>query len=140
MGRKSIAQLFYEEYEEQKASPEDGQWMVIYDFPQMKPQIEFWRNIHRLKSLSGVGGLVQYSVFMTPDRNAALTMLRLVQHYDGEVLAYKLGEEIELVYGLVPLFLCGCSRHCPVKVFNYTHLLMPAGRLDTENEFEVMLC
>ena len=96
MGRKSLAQLYYEEYEEQKANPEDGHWMVIYDFPQMKPQIEFWRNIHRLKSLSGAGGLVQYSVFMTPDRNAALTMLRLVQHYNGEVLAYKLGEEIEL--------------------------------------------
>ncbi len=76
MGRKSLAQLFYEEYEEQKASPEDGQWMVLYVFPQMKPQIEFWRNIHRLKSLSGAGGLVQ--------------------QYDGEVLAYKLGEEIEL--------------------------------------------
>jgi len=95
MGRKSLTQLFYEEYEEQKANPEDGQWMVIYVFPQMKSQIEFWRNIHRIKSLSGAGGLVQYSVFMTPNRNAALTLLRLVQHYDGGVLAYKLGEEIE---------------------------------------------
>jgi hypothetical protein len=32
---------------------------------------------------------------MAPNMNAALTMLRFVQHYDGEVLAYKLGEEIE---------------------------------------------
>ena len=40
--------------------------------------------------------LVQYSAFMTPDRNAALTVLRLVQHYDGEVMAYKLGEEITI--------------------------------------------
>jgi hypothetical protein len=94
MGRKSLAQLFYEEYEEREASREDGQWMVIYDFPQMKPQAGFWRNIYRLKVISGAGVLVQYSSFLTPDRNAALTMLKLVQHYDGEVIAYKLGEEI----------------------------------------------
>ena len=36
------------------------------------------------------------SLFLTTDRNAALIVLRLVQHYDGEVLAYKLGDEIEL--------------------------------------------
>ncbi len=95
MGRKSLAQLYYEEFEEQKANPEDGQWMVIYDFPQMKPQVGFWLNINRLKDISGSGMLLQYSVFVTPDRNAALAMLRLVQHYDGEVMAYKLGEEID---------------------------------------------
>jgi len=96
MGRKSLAKLYYEEYEEQEASREEGQWMVIYDFPQMKPQAGFWRNIHRLRVISGAGVLVQYSVFLTTDRNAALIVLRLVQHYNGEVLAYKLGDEIEL--------------------------------------------
>jgi hypothetical protein len=40
--------------------------------------------------------LVQYSAFLTTDRIAALTVLRLVQHYDGEVMAYKLGEEITI--------------------------------------------
>lgn len=94
MGRKSLAQLYYEEYEEREASREEGHWMVIYDFPQMKPQAGFWRNIHRLRVISGAGVLVQYSAFLTTDRNAALTILRLVQHYDGEVMAYKLGEEI----------------------------------------------
>jgi len=96
MGRKSLAKLYYEEYEGQEASREEGQWMVIYDFPQMKTQAGFWRNIHRLSVISGAGVLVQYSVFLTPDRNAALTVLRLVQHYDGEVMAYKLGEEITI--------------------------------------------
>jgi hypothetical protein len=40
MGRKSLAKLYYEEYEEE-ASCEESQWMVIYDFPQMKPQTGF---------------------------------------------------------------------------------------------------
>ena len=102
MGRKSLAQLFYEEYEEREASREEGQWMVIYDFPQMKPQAGFWRNIHRLRVISGAGVLVQYSSFLTTDRNAALTMLRLVNTMMARSWCTSSGKRSNLVLWVSP--------------------------------------
>ena len=96
MGRKSLAQMIYAELEEneEKTEPEIGQWVVLYDFPKMKPSTKFWTNLHRLQSITGVGGLVQYSAFVTTDKKNAISVVKLVHHYDGEVKFYKIEEEL----------------------------------------------
>lgn len=99
MGRKSLAQIFYDELkkkEETKTDSEVGQWIVIYDFPKIKSRTKFWTNLHRLRSKTGVGGLIQYSVFITPDKKTATSAVKLVQHYDGEVECFKVEEEIDI--------------------------------------------
>jgi len=93
MGRKSLAARFYEDLEGEEER--DGTWLVLYDFKGVKPSSKFWSNIARLVGLSGGGSLIQYSVFMTDGKRAALAMVMLVRHYGGEVAVFK-GERFEV--------------------------------------------
>ncbi len=91
MGRKSIAEEYYDEiYEEE--NEEEGTWLVMYDF-RSKPNPRFWANIKRLIGLVGEGSLVQYSVFMTRSRRGAMAAERIARHYEASVMVFK-GEEI----------------------------------------------
>ena len=72
-----------------------GEWIVFYDFRYLKPQRGFWLNLHRVDSITGVGGLVQMSVYVNSDWKGAQTAVRLVQHYDGMVACYKIEKEID---------------------------------------------
>ncbi len=92
LGRKSIAQEYYEEISE-KEDEEEGTWLVLYDF-KSKPNPRFWANIKRLVVLVGEGSLVQYSVFMTGSRRGAMACERIARHYGASVMVFK-GEEIE---------------------------------------------
>ncbi len=91
MGRKSIAEEYYEEIPE-KEDEEEGTWLVLYDF-KSKPNPRFWANIKRLIGLVGEGSLVQYSVFMTRSRRCAMASEKIARHYGARVMVFK-GEEI----------------------------------------------
>ena len=92
MGRKSLAQEYYEEIHE-KEDEEEGTWLVLYDF-KSKPNPRFWANIKRLIGLVGEGSLVQYSVFMTRSRRGAMAAERIAWHYGASVMVFK-GEQVE---------------------------------------------
>ena len=62
MGRKSLAEKFYEEASEEEDGEEEI-WLVLYDFGS-KSNPRFWGNVRRLMGLVGEGLLVQYSVFI----------------------------------------------------------------------------
>ena len=72
MGRKSLAEQIFEEYKEEM--PGENTWLIIYDFPGIKPTSKFYNNLNRIKTLATDGQLVQYSVFMTRDQRAAKAM------------------------------------------------------------------
>jgi len=93
MGRRSLAERIFNEYEKEK--PGEDTWLIIYDFPGMKPTGKFYDNINRIKSLATDGQLVQYSVFLTRDQRAAKAMRDLVKHYEGQVMMFK-GEQTDL--------------------------------------------
>ena len=92
MGRKSIAEEYYEEIPE-KEDEEEGTWLVLYDFGS-KPNPRFWANIKRLVVLVGEGSLVQYSVFMTRSRRGAMVCERIARHYGASVMVFK-GAQVE---------------------------------------------
>ena len=92
MGRKSIAEEYYDEISEEE-DKEEGTWLVIYDF-RSKPNPRFWGNLKRLVGLVGEGSLVQYSVFMTKSRRGAMAGVKIAGHYGAEVMVFK-GEEIK---------------------------------------------
>jgi hypothetical protein len=87
MGRKSLAEHFFEEYAQEE--PGEDTWLVVYDFPGINPRTKFYDNLHRIESLAGDGSLVQSSVFMTRDQRAAKAVKDLVQHYEGMVMVFK---------------------------------------------------
>jgi len=91
LGRKSLAEKYYEETPEQE---EEGTWIVLYDFKGIKPSSKYWQNLKRVISLTGDSSLIQYSVFMTRDKRGAITATRLARHYGAEVMAYKVEESI----------------------------------------------
>jgi len=93
MGRKSLAHQIFEEYKKEK--PGEDTWLIIYDFPGIKPTGKFYDNLKRIKSLANDGQLVQYSVYMTRDQRAAKATRDLVKHYDGQVMMFK-GELVDL--------------------------------------------
>ena len=92
MGRKSLAEKYFEETPEQE---EEGNWIVLYDFKGMKPSSKYWHNLKRLTSLVGESSLIQYSVFMTKDKRGAITATKLAKHYGTETRTFK-AEELVL--------------------------------------------
>jgi hypothetical protein len=93
MGKRSLAEKIFDEYKEQ--DPGENTWLIIYDFPRVKPTSKFYDNLNRIKTLAEDGQLVQYSVFMTRDQRAAKAMRDLVKHYDGQVMMFR-GELADL--------------------------------------------
>ena len=93
MGRRSLAKKIFDEYKEEE--PGEDTWLIIYDFPGLKPTSKFYDNLNRIKALAEDGQLVQYSVFMTRDQRAAKAMRDLVKHYDGQVMMFR-GELADL--------------------------------------------
>ena len=93
MGRRSLAEKIFEEYKNQETG--EDTWLIIYDFPGIKPTGKFYDNLNRIKTMATDGQLVQYSVYMTRDQRAAKAMRDLVKHYDGQVMMFK-GELADL--------------------------------------------
>lgn len=93
MGRKSLAEKFYEETPEDEDGASD--WLVIYDFRGVKPNHRFWTNLNRLMALLDNGSRIQYSVFKTTHRRGALAAVKIAKHYGAEVRMFK-SEEVEL--------------------------------------------
>ena len=92
MGRKSLAEKYYEETE--NIPEEQGTWLVLYDFKGIKPSTKYWTNLNRLIKITGGGALIQYSVFTTMNRRAAAVAKKLAEHYGAETVWYKV-EKVE---------------------------------------------
>ena len=88
MGRKSLAEKYYQQVEED-FEEDRGTWLVLYDFRGVKANSKFWINMKRVEDLVGGGSLIQYSVFTTASKRGAITVLRLVEHYGGESILYR---------------------------------------------------
>ncbi len=88
MGRKSLAEKFYQQVEEDYEE-EGGTWLVLYDFKGVKANSKFWINMKRVEDLVGGGSLIQYSVFTTASKRGAITLRRLAEHYGGETILYR---------------------------------------------------
>lgn len=94
MGRKSLAEKYYEQVEKDYEE-ERGTWLVLYDFKGMKANSKFWANMKRVEDLVDGGSLIQYSVFTTASKRGATTVLRLAEHYGAETILYR-AERMEL--------------------------------------------
>jgi len=77
---------------EEKEPEVQGQWIVVYDFIDLKPSPNFWRNLKRISTSQG-GSLIQYSVYQAGTFKETRAVRNLVTHYGGEVKVFK-GEEI----------------------------------------------
>jgi hypothetical protein len=56
------------------------EWLLLYDFREVKPSTRFWTNLKRLGGLGGRSSLIQYSVFLT-DRKSVAAVAELTEHY-----------------------------------------------------------
>ena len=88
MGRKSLAEKFYDET---AIDQEIGSWLVLYKFKDVKPNTKFWSNLTRVIALTG-GDADMRGVFRTNSKRGALTVLKIVKHYNGESSLYKVEE------------------------------------------------
>ena len=82
MGRKSLAEKFYEETSEEEDGEEEI-WLVLYDFGS-KSNPRFWGNVRRLMGLVGEGLLVRARTFLQSVRTRK-TVLTLTDDYSLEV-------------------------------------------------------
>ncbi len=92
MGRRSLADQFYEYYREEE--PGELTYLVLYDFEKMKPSKRFYHNLTRVMILAKDGFMLQYSCFMTGDQRVAKTVRDLVLHYGGTVSIFR-GERVD---------------------------------------------
>ncbi len=72
--------------EDDEALP--GQWIIVYDFIDFKPNPNFWINLKRISSSEG-GGLIQYSVYQSGTWKETRAVRALVNHYGGDVKVFR---------------------------------------------------
>ena len=58
MGRRNLAQQIFEEYE--KEDPGEDTWLIIYDFPGIKPTGKFYDNLNRIKTMATDGQVMMF--------------------------------------------------------------------------------
>lgn len=85
MSQTSLAQQILEQC---ASADEEGTWIVVYDFRDIKPSPRFWVNLRRLKELTSCRS-VQYSVVVAGSRGDAAAVARLASHYGADVAAFK---------------------------------------------------
>lgn len=86
MVNTSIAERMLEELRDK-----EGNWIIVYDFVQYKPNPNFWINLNRISAELG-GYRVQYSVYITGNLREAIAVKNLVHHYGGDALVYRCTE------------------------------------------------
>jgi hypothetical protein len=82
MPRQSLAEEYYLEAEETPEEP-GVEWLLLYDFKEVKLSTKFWTNLKRLGGLGGESSLIQYSVFLT-DRKSMAAAAELAEHYGAD--------------------------------------------------------
>ncbi len=86
MNQTSLAQRILDE---ESSTEEEGTWIVVYDFRDLKPSPRFWVNLRRLKELTSCRS-IQYSVVVvTGNRGAAAAVARLASHYGANVAVFR---------------------------------------------------
>jgi hypothetical protein len=89
MPRRSLAEQLYEKTVDLAEEPETH-WLVLYDFHETKPNSRFWANIKRLTAHDPGSALVQYSALKTMSRRVATATKRLVEHYGGAAMFFRI--------------------------------------------------
>jgi hypothetical protein len=92
--RRTLAEELYSEAEE-TPEEEDVEWLLLYDFRDMKPHTNFWTNLSRLTALGGRSRLIQYSAFVTCSRRIVVSAKELAEHYGASTEVFR-GREAEL--------------------------------------------
>jgi hypothetical protein len=78
---------------DKEASPdEEGTWIVVYDFRDLKPCPRFWVNLRRLKELADCRS-IQYSVVVAGNLRTASAVAKLASHYGADVVVFR-GEAV----------------------------------------------
>ena len=90
MNQISLAQRILDE---ESSTDEEGTWIIVYDFKDLKPSPRFWVNLQRLKELTSCRS-VQYSVVVAKKWEAAAAVARLASHYGADVVVFK-GEAVD---------------------------------------------
>jgi hypothetical protein len=91
MARKSLAEILYEEAED-APGVEGEEWLLLYDFEEIKPGTKFYTNLARLSALKGKTELIQYSALLTSSRRVALAARNLAAHYGAKTTVFKVVE------------------------------------------------
>ena len=94
MPRQSLAEEYYLEAEEAPEEP-GVEWLLLYDFREVKPSTKFWTNLKRLGGLGGRSSLIQYSVFQTDRRRVVVAAKKLAEHYGAKTEVFR-GQKTEL--------------------------------------------
>ena len=94
MPKLSLAEEYYLEVEEAPEEP-GVEWLLLYDFKEVKPSTKFWTDLKRLEGLGGRSSLIQYSVFQTDRRRVAVAAKKLAEHYGASTEVFK-GQKTEL--------------------------------------------
>ncbi len=81
---KSLAQQFLEDY---GSNNKEGNWIVVYDFIDKKPNPKFWKNLTRMKNSSTIR-TVPYSVLSAGQQSDANAAASLAEHYGAETITY----------------------------------------------------
>jgi hypothetical protein len=89
MPRKNLAQEIYGGLEVNEIET-NAEWLVVYDFKDVKPHLNFWTNIHRLASFGGDSKLIQFSVFKTRKKKIAFAAKKLAEHYGAETFVFNI--------------------------------------------------
>jgi len=82
MPRKSLAQQLYEDEENQPT--DEGQWLLLYDFRDTHPHLNYWTNLRRLMGFEGESRLIQYSALHTSSRRIARAAEKLARYYGAD--------------------------------------------------------
>jgi hypothetical protein len=65
------------------------EWLLLYDFREVKPSTKFWTDLKRLGGLGGRSSLIQYSVFQTDRRRVAVASKKLAEHYGAKTEVFR---------------------------------------------------
>jgi hypothetical protein len=89
LNQTSLAQQILDE---EASADEEGTWIVVYDFRDLKPCPRFYVNLQRLKELADCRS-IQYSVVVAGTRKTASAVAKLASHYGADVAVFK-GEAV----------------------------------------------
>jgi hypothetical protein len=90
MGRRSIAQILFDEMEE--IEDEKETFIIVYDFRGFKPSKRFWENLKRIGKENEDTGLVQYSVYLANGLKEAIVVARLAEFYGADAMIFSVKE------------------------------------------------
>jgi hypothetical protein len=85
LSQTSLAQQILDE---EASADEEGTWIVVYDFRDLKPCPRFWVSLRRLKDLAECRS-IQYSVVVAGNQKTASAVAEQASHYGADVAVFR---------------------------------------------------